>query len=700
MNINKEELISQLNEWSENGEDEIIVKTILAVPEDSIDDELLMYLAESYVNTEEYKKAIAVLEGMRSRRENDYGWQFCMGRALYFASLDEECENDETLRQNILDRAKVSIARTMSMNPPDDILEAADEFSELIEMAIRGEYPDEDAFDGEYGEDEEEESRFGEDVELYDEDEIDAVEEHLQEYFGEFPTVFHEIVSPDIHCDVYVISPTEENNFYTLCTVGMGAHIMSLPDELDPAEFGRAELFITLPPDWKVGENSDEWFWPVGLIKGLARLPIRCDTWLGWGHTVDNQNTFAENTGLCGSVLANPVLHGKDAAECVLPNGDKVNFYQVVPIYREEMEYKIDHRAEELFKLFEEQAISPVVDINRPCVCTDYISRKPAPIDCVSDHSRKIADKNLPLDEINGANHIAIFMRWCIEHNLVAYQFYENCGDVAKGVLDGTNTDIRQFIIDYFDGRLEMYQLSYVGASFCRFYYDWNEDDPDFFYPRDVDSYAESYFGTEKYNSEEFKDEAYLFVPFDEEYYKGMCVYIDKAFEVFYRDFTNYQNSRNEPLFRTAEDMLGCRCILPAEPERLASAYLEATEKKDTFPLLLIIDDDGTVSDEGSLSDMLYDASEPYLTAVTIAEFPCSGIEETTVRLSRIFGSEKPILIESEDIKAADERLFNKFGTAHSAVLSFDEESVRIFISCGGGRYCGFEEPNTAKETE
>ena len=36
-----------------------------------------------------------------------------------------------------------------------------------------------------------------------------------------------------------------------------------------------------------------------------------------------------------------------------------------------------------------------------------------------------------------------------------------------------------------------------------------------------------------KYHCEEYKDEAYLFVPYDEEYYQGLSKYIDKAWEKF-----------------------------------------------------------------------------------------------------------------------------------------------------------------------
>ncbi len=39
--------------------------------------------------------------------------------------------------------------------------------------------------------------------------------------------------------------------------------------------------------------------------------------------------------------------------------------------------------------------------------------------------------------------------------------------------------------------------------------------------------------GSEEYNNPKYKDEAYLFIPYDEEYYNGLSRFIDEAFENF-----------------------------------------------------------------------------------------------------------------------------------------------------------------------
>lgn len=203
-------------------------------------------------------------------------------------------------------------------------------------------------------------------LELYDEKEMEAVENHIQKYFGEFGNVFHELVSEDIHVDICVIPPAKGRDYYTLVTMGMGAHEMDLPEELKEYKLKRAELAISLPADWKLDEKSledEKWYWPIRLLKVAARLPINCDTWLGWGHTIDRQGSFAENTDFCGALLIGVQNVEEEAEVCVLPNGENVNFYQLIPLYREEIQYKLKHGADVLLDKMSE--LSFVVRVDR-----------------------------------------------------------------------------------------------------------------------------------------------------------------------------------------------------------------------------------------------------------------------------------------------------------------------------------------------
>lgn len=202
---------------------------------------------------------------------------------------------------------------------------------------------------------------------LYEEEELDALEEHIDTYFGESDNVFHEIASPDIHVDIFIIEPTQERNYYTLATMGMGAHRMNVPDELKEYKLERAEIVLYLPADWNVNGSEEKDYWPFRWLKILARLPIETNTWLGWGHTVPNIEPFANNTQLSGVMLINPEVEYEGASVCQLPNGDEVNFYQMIPLYEEEMIFKIENDAEALLERMDD--VSAVIDIHRKNVC-------------------------------------------------------------------------------------------------------------------------------------------------------------------------------------------------------------------------------------------------------------------------------------------------------------------------------------------
>lgn len=324
-----DKLLQQIEQWDADNEQQMIVDAILEIPEEERTVELIGLLARAYNNSEEYPKAIECLRSIEEESGEDALWFHRLGYAYYY--------------MNNLEEAQKAFERALELNPDDNASE------QYLNFCKNGEY----AYD----------------PEVYDEEEVEALDAHIEKYFGASENVFHEIVSPDIHVDIYVIEPTPERNFYTLITVGMGAHLMDVPEELDEYKLKRAEMVIYLPADWDIYNGDEAYYWPLRWLKILARLPIKHDTWLGWGHTVPNGGAFADNTLLSGVMLINPEDVEEGAAICELPNGEEVNFYQVIPVYEEEMNYKIEHGAEGLLDKMAD--VSSVVDLNRRNTCAD-----------------------------------------------------------------------------------------------------------------------------------------------------------------------------------------------------------------------------------------------------------------------------------------------------------------------------------------
>jgi hypothetical protein len=123
-------------------------------------------------------------------------------------------------------------------------------------------------------------------------------------------------------------------------------------------------------------------------------------------------------------------------------------------------------------------------------------------------HLDTLREKNLPVDEITAYNHLAIYLRYCIEHELMADWFVRQYAATTRAVQEHpADTDLRPFLRDELHGILMRGFFGEEGTAFAEYYYDG--DAPSF--PSDIDNHALAYFGAEQYFSEEFDDEAYLF---------------------------------------------------------------------------------------------------------------------------------------------------------------------------------------------
>ena len=480
---------------------------------------------------------------------------FLASLVSYVLENDVELHDGETIGFDADD--KHTITRSPGVGLPEE------QMTLKISWASSDDDPDDDDDDpdGEVPEDEENGV-----PEVYTEEEMEAVEAHIQQYFGKFENVFHELSSPDIHVDICVVPPSEKRDYYTLVTMGMGAHRMNVPEELAEYKLERAELAIALPGNWKLKREdlkNERWYWPIRLLKTLARLPIASDTWLGFGHTMDNEEDFAKDTKLCAAILTGPQVTEDGSEVCILPSGEEVNFYQVIPLYRDELEYKMEHDADALLDKMD--GISFVTYNTRPNAMTmgklgSVEDGGVMEMDCADWHLETIQEKNLPVDELSAYNHMAIYLRWCMEHDLMGEEFLAEYGEVVEKVkADPAGVDLRAFIRDELDGQLVGPMFNKIGRAFASYYY--GEPDSPYF-PSDIDDYAIGIIGQERNYSDEIQDEAYLFIPFDEDYYHAMA-------EVIEERFTNWQGQDFD------EDTL--------EPSELAKALMEYLECECTY---------------------------------------------------------------------------------------------------------------------
>ena len=518
---------------------------------------------------------------------------FLASLVSYVLENDVELLDGETIGFSADD--KHTITRSPGIGLPEE------QMTLKISWASSGGDPDDDDDDPDGEAPENEETGV---PEVYTEEEMEAVEGHIQQYFGKFENVFHELSSPDIHVDICVVPPSEERDYYTLVTMGMGAHRMNVPEELAEYKLERAELAIALPGNWKLKREdlkNERWYWPIRLLKTLARLPIASDTWLGFGHTMDNEENFAKDTKLCAAILTGPQDTEDGSDVCILPSGEEVNFYQVIPLYREELEYKMEHDADALLDKMD--GISFVTYNTRPNAMTmgklgSVEDGGVMEMDCADWHLETIQEKNLPVDEINVYNHMAIYLRWCMEHDLMGEEFLAEYGEVVEKVkADPASVDLRAFIQNELDGCLFSVLFDQKGRAFSGYYYG-EGDSP--YYPADVDDNALRFFGPERYHSDEFQDEAYLFIPFDEDYYQAMAEVIGERFENWQGQDFDEDTLEPSEVAQAIMEYLDCECtyfpsMADDDPIMSAYSYAQRLGVREGFVPVLIKADDETL---------------------------------------------------------------------------------------------------------
>ena len=212
-------------------------------------------------------------------------------------------------------------------------------------------------------------------------------------------------------------------------------------------------------------------------------------------------------------------------------------------------------------------------------------------MDDVSYHIESIEEKELPIDPINAYNHMAIYLRWCMEHDLMGGKFLAEHGEVVNQVkADPGNTDLRTFIREELFGCLFSALFNQKGRAFAHYYYGEN-DAP--YYPADIDDYALKYFGPSRYHSNEFQQETYLFIPFDEKYYQAMAKVIEKRFVNWQGQDFDEDTLEPSEVAQAIMEYLDCECTYfpsMADDDPIMSAYSYARRlgvREDFIPVLI-----------------------------------------------------------------------------------------------------------------
>jgi Suppressor of fused protein (SUFU) len=190
---------------------------------------------------------------------------------------------------------------------------------------------------------------------------LEDIQKHIGKHIGESDDVLHEILSPTVHVDIYIVKPSDEIPYLTLITSGMSDLDMTVPEGVEPAEEYRlAEMIAFLPPDWPIGgfsgisdgkENDPPGWYVAGWMKHYARMPHEYQSLLSWFHTTANgdpASPIEKDIGMVGFLFAPALQLGPQGLFIHTYDDRQIRLLNLIPIWPDEVAYAVKKGGEAL----------------------------------------------------------------------------------------------------------------------------------------------------------------------------------------------------------------------------------------------------------------------------------------------------------------------------------------------------------------
>ena len=381
--------------------------------------------------------------------------------------------------------------------------------------------------------------------------EAQTIQDHIIKHYGNISRTVMVKECERLDLNLYVIEPTKERDFYTVVTSGMGAYQMDIPDDFKDDNVDRIELLIYLSSNWDIdsafksspeattgliiegsvtplfGNINAQWNYPIQILKNLAQAPVNNESYFVMGNIMDDETPFSESTHDSGGILIFPAYTTEEGQECTLPDGQKVGFLQIMPITTDEIERAANLNRNLIFhKLIFHNFI-----IYQDIYLYDYENI----FDDGMLHLLPLYKENIVQQsgELNAFNHMAILLRWLIEHDMMSDEFASKYDYVIKNVKTSPeNIDLRKFIIYNLIGTLRYEILNDDIIDFIEAYCLNNPDEGirEQYYD-DIDDYALDYFEKNNIDTDDMCDMEYCFMELTEQYYKDIAKIIDINFK-------------------------------------------------------------------------------------------------------------------------------------------------------------------------
>jgi len=205
--------------------------------------------------------------------------------------------------------------------------------------------------------------------------EMEKIYEHIEKHIGKptYTSFNIDTIPNTIDVSLYTLLANNKRRYHTIITSGMSGLPTEVPEDQDVWKY--TELMIYLPESFPFSKESIKnlkHYWPIGWLKKLSRFPHENNTWFCWGDTIPNGEPpipVAADADFCCMLLLPPIREDENFFELKISEEKTIRFLVVIPIYREEMEYKLTNGYEKLLDKFDEYNINDIINVNRQNTC-------------------------------------------------------------------------------------------------------------------------------------------------------------------------------------------------------------------------------------------------------------------------------------------------------------------------------------------
>lgn len=198
---------------------------------------------------------------------------------------------------------------------------------------------------------------------------------HIESSIGKITVHFQEIISDDLTIDLIHVGSTLFRGFEVVVTSGMSAMPMNIPPGVQAPAF--AEVLTILPKGWPMTKDAlmdERNYWPLRLLKDIARYTHHEQTWIGYGHTVamaaspestDQPQPYAPGIEFCAALIMPSLSLGQKAWSMKTADGKEVFFWCAVPLHKKELQFKMEHGVDPLLDLMDKHKVNDRINPKR-----------------------------------------------------------------------------------------------------------------------------------------------------------------------------------------------------------------------------------------------------------------------------------------------------------------------------------------------